>query len=83
FNKVFFSSLDPLVGTIASFGAFATGYLARPLGGVLFGHFGDLLGRKRVLVVTMVLMGVSSTLIGLLPTYAQVGWAAPAGLVLL
>ncbi|GAA3464967.1 MFS transporter [Saccharothrix longispora] len=83
FNKVFFSSLDPLVGTIASFGTFATGYLARPLGGVLFGHFGDLLGRKRVLVLTMVLMGVSSTLIGLLPTYAQVGWAAPAGLVLL
>ncbi|MGM1065513.1 MFS transporter [Saccharothrix sp. Mg75] len=83
FNKVFFSSLDPLVGTIASFGTFATGYLARPLGGVLFGHFGDLFGRKRVLVLTMVLMGVSSTLIGLLPTYAQAGWLAPAGLVLL
>jgi MFS family permease len=83
FNKVFFSSLDPLVGTIASFGTFATGYLARPLGGVLFGHFGDLLGRKRMLVLTMSLMGVASFLIGLLPTYAQVGWLAPAGLVLL
>ena len=83
FNKVFFSSLDPLVGTIASFGTFATGYLARPLGGVLFGHFGDVLGRKKMLVLTMSLMGVASFLIGLLPTYAQVGWLAPAGLVLL
>ncbi|GLY50528.1 MFS transporter [Lentzea sp. NBRC 102530] len=83
FNKVFFSSLDPLVGTIASFGTFATGYLARPLGGVLFGHFGDLLGRKKMLVLTMSLMGVASFLIGLLPTYAQAGWLAPAGLVLL
>jgi MFS family permease len=83
FNKVFFSSLDPLVGTIASFGTFATGYLARPLGGILFGHYGDLLGRKKMLVLTMSLMGVASFLIGLLPTYAQVGWFAPAGLILL
>src|SRR6188474_1231394 len=83
FNKVFFSALDPLVGTIASFGTFATGYLARPLGGVLFGHYGDLLGRKKMLVLTMSLMGVASFLIGLLPTYGQIGWLAPAGLVLL
>ncbi|MFD4635823.1 MFS transporter [Lentzea sp. NPDC058436] len=83
FNKVFFSSLDPLVGTIASFGTFATGYLARPIGGILFGHYGDLLGRKKMLVLTMSLMGVASFLIGLLPTYAQVGWLAPAGLILL
>ncbi|SDF75450.1 Fucose permease [Lentzea fradiae] len=83
FNKVFFSSLDPLVGTIASFGTFATGYLARPLGGILFGHYGDLLGRKKMLVLSMSLMGVASFLIGVLPTYAQVGWLAPAGLVLL
>ncbi|MFI9005996.1 MFS transporter [Actinosynnema sp. NPDC053489] len=83
FNKVFFPALDPLVGTVASLGTFATGYLARPLGGVLFGHFGDLLGRKRVLVATMTLMGVSSALIGLLPTYRQVGALAPIGLVLL
>ncbi|MDT7786645.1 MAG: hypothetical protein QOF58_5064 [Pseudonocardiales bacterium] len=83
FNKVFFSSLDPLVGTIASFGTFATGYLARPLGGVLFGHYGDLLGRKKMLVLTMSLMGIASFLIGLLPTYGQVGWLAPAGLILL
>ena len=62
---------------------FATGYLARPLGGVIFGHYGDLLGRKKMLVLTMSLMGVASFLIGLLPTYAQVGWLAPAGLILL
>ncbi|MFD8500787.1 MFS transporter [Amycolatopsis sp. NPDC059657] len=83
FNKVFFSSLDPLVATVASFGTFATGYLARPLGGVLFGHFGDLLGRKRMLMLTMTLMGVSSFLIGVLPTYAQIGGWAPVGLVVL
>jgi MFS family permease len=83
FNKVFFSSLDPLVATVASFGTLATGYLARPLGGVIFGHFGDLLGRKRMLMVSMTLMGLASFLIGLLPTYHQVGVLAPVGLVLL
>lgn len=83
FNKVFFSNLDPLAGTIASFGTFATGYLARPIGGVIFGHFGDLLGRKRMLVLTMTLMGVASFLIGVLPTYAQIGVLAPVGLVVL
>ncbi|MEU6038519.1 MULTISPECIES: MFS transporter [Actinomadura] len=83
FNKVFFSSLDPLAGTVASLGTFTTGYLARPLGGIVFGHFGDRLGRKRMLVVTMVLMGVASTLIGLLPTYDHIGVWAPILLVLL
>jgi MFS family permease len=83
FNKVFFANLDPLVATIASFGTFATGYLVRPIGGVIFGHFGDLLGRKRMLVLTMSLMGVSSFLIGVLPTYAQVGGLAPVGLIVL
>ncbi|GII79968.1 MFS transporter [Sphaerisporangium rufum] len=83
FNKVFFSALDPLAATVASFGTFATGYLARPLGGVLFGHFGDRLGRKRMLVLTMVLMGVASFLIGVLPTYAQVGVLAPIALIVL
>jgi MFS family permease len=83
FNKVFFANLDPLLATVASFGTFATGYLARPLGGIIFGHFGDLLGRKRMLVLSMTLMGVSSFLIGLLPTYAQIGGFAPVGLVLL
>ncbi|WP_327103684.1 MFS transporter [Nonomuraea glycinis] len=83
FSKVFFSSLDPLTATVASFGTFATGYLARPLGGVIFGHFGDRLGRKRMLVMTMTLMGVASFLIGLLPTYAQIGALAPIALILL
>jgi MFS family permease len=83
FNQVFFSSLDPLVGTVASFGTLATGYLARPLGGALFGHFGDRIGRKRMLILTMGLMGVASMLIGLLPTYEQIGALAPVLLVVL
>ena len=83
FNKIFFSNLDPLVGTVASFGTLATGYLARPLGGIVFGHFGDRIGRKKMLVLSMTLMGVGSTLIGLLPTYAQIGVWAPILLVLL
>jgi MFS family permease len=83
FNKVFFANLDPVLGTVASLGTFATGYLARPIGGVLFGHFGDLLGRKRMLVLTMTLMGISSFLIGVLPTSAQIGGLAPVGLIIL
>src|SRR3954451_5973683 len=83
FNKVFFSNLDPVLGTIASLGTFATGYLARPLGGVIFGHFGDRVSRKRMLVLSMVLMGVASTIIGLLPTYAQVGVLAPILLIIM
>ncbi|MBR7673413.1 MHS family MFS transporter [Streptomyces daliensis] len=77
FSQIFFSGLDPLAGTVASFGTFAVGYVARPLGGVLCGHFGDRFGRKRVLVATMTLMGAASFLIGLLPTSEQIGsWAA-------
>ncbi|WP_353234327.1 MFS transporter [Diaphorobacter ruginosibacter] len=83
FPKIFFVTLDPFAATLSSFATFAVGYLARPLGAVVFGHYGDRLGRKNVLVVTLVMMGVSSTLIGLLPTYAQVGVAAPMLLVLL
>ncbi|NAS22650.1 MFS transporter [Herbidospora sp. NEAU-GS84] len=83
FGKVFFSTLDPLTATVASFGTFATGYLARPLGGVIFGHFGDRLGRKRMLVLTMTLMGLASFLIGVLPTYEQIGVLAPVLLVAL
>ncbi|WP_062357274.1 MFS transporter [Herbidospora yilanensis] len=83
FGKVFFSTLDPLTATVASFGTFATGYLARPLGGVIFGHFGDRLGRKRMLVLTMTLMGLASFLIGVLPTYDQIGVLAPVALVAL
>jgi MFS family permease len=83
FNKVFFADLDPVIGTVASFGTLATGYFARPLGGILFGHFGDRIGRKKMLVLTMSLMGVGSTLIGLLPTSTQIGAWAPILLVLL
>ncbi|SFB56168.1 Sugar phosphate permease [Amycolatopsis marina] len=83
FSTVFFSNLDPLVGTAASLGTFAAGYVARPLGGIVFGHFGDLLGRKRMLVISMSMMGVASILIGLLPTYTQIGGWAPILLVLL
>jgi MFS family permease len=83
FGKVFFPNSDPAVATIASFGTFAAGYVARPIGGILFGHFGDRLGRKSMLVLTMTLMGVSSFLIGLLPGYAAIGVAAPVLLVVL
>lgn len=83
FAEVFFSDLDPLAGTVASFGTLATGYVARPLGGVLFGHFGDRLGRKNMLVLSMALMGVASFLIGVLPTHASAGSLAPIALVVL
>ncbi|MEU4162480.1 MFS transporter [Actinoplanes sp. NPDC026670] len=77
FPAVFFSGLDPLTSVLFSFGTFAAGYLARPVGGVLFGHFGDRIGRKRMLVVTMFLMGVASFLIGLIPSAAVIGgWSA-------
>ena len=83
FNRVFFPDVDPLVGTVASFGTLAAGYFARPIGGIIFGHFGDRIGRKRMLIISMILMGVGSTLIGLLPTYAQIGVWAPILLVVL
>ncbi|MBD2765767.1 MHS family MFS transporter [Kocuria sp. cx-455] len=77
FPHVFFADLDPLAATIASYGTFAAGYIARPLGGVIFGHFGDRLGRKRMLILSMLIMGVASTLIGLIPSGAVIGsWGA-------
>ncbi|WP_313816767.1 MFS transporter [Citricoccus sp.] len=77
FPTVFFTGLDPLAGAIASYGTFAAGYLARPLGGAIFGHFGDKLGRKKMLVLSMLIMGVASTLIGLVPGAATIGgWGA-------
>ncbi|QUH02051.1 MHS family MFS transporter [Saccharopolyspora erythraea] len=77
FNTLFFPTFDPLVGTIAAFGTNAVGFLARPLGGVIFGHFGDRLGRKSMLVITLVIMGIATFLIGVLPTYGDIGvWAA-------
>lgn len=77
FGPVFFSNLEPWAGVIAAYGTFAAGYLARPLGGIIFGHFGDRVGRKKLLIISMVLMGVASTLIGLIPTPEVIGgWAA-------
>jgi metabolite-proton symporter len=83
FNKLFFPTLDPLAGTMASFATYAVGFFARPLGGLVFGHYGDRIGRKSMLVTTLLMMGLSTFLIGVLPTYEQVGMLAPAALVLL
>lgn len=83
FSKLFFPSFDPLVGTIAAFGSYAVGFLARPLGGVIFGHFGDRVGRKAMLSLTIIIMGLGTFLIGCLPTYAQIGIWAPILLVAL
>ncbi|WP_420075888.1 MFS transporter [Streptomyces sp. JL3001] len=83
FGELFFPGADPAVGTIAAFGTFAAGYVARPLGGIVFGHFGDRLGRKSMLLLTMGLMGGASFLIGLLPTYDTVGVWAPVLLIAL
>jgi MFS family permease len=83
FNKVFFANLSPLVGTVVALATLAAGYVARLGGAVLFGHFGDRLGRKKVMLITMALMGVASGLVGLLPTYEQIGVLAPLLLVLL
>lgn len=83
FNRLFFTNLDPLAGTMASFATYAVGFFARPLGGVVFGHYGDKIGRKSMLVTTLMMMGVATVLIGILPTYDQIGLWAPALLVLL
>src|SRR5579862_1364300 len=83
FNKAFFPTFDPLASTLAALGTYAVGFLARPLGGALFGHFGDRLGRKSMLVLTLFIMGVSTFCIGLLPTYASIGVFAPILLILL
>jgi metabolite-proton symporter len=83
FNKLFFPSLDPFTGTVAAFGTFAVGFFARPIGGLVFGHYGDKLGRKTMLITTLVMMGVATFLIGCLPTYAAIGVAAPVLLVVL
>ncbi|KAA5835290.1 MHS family MFS transporter [Saccharopolyspora hirsuta] len=83
FGKLFFAGMPPAVGLFASFSTLAVGYVARPLGGAIFGHFGDRLGRKGVLILSMVLMGAATTAIGLLPTSAQIGVVAPTLLVVL
>lgn len=83
FPKLFFPQASPAAGVLLSFATFGVGFIARPLGGIVFGHFGDRIGRKRMLVYSLVGMGVSTVLIGVLPTYAQIGLAAPLLLTLL
>jgi metabolite-proton symporter len=83
FSKLFFPSFDPVVGTLLSFATFGVGFLARPLGSIVFGHLGDRLGRRRVLMVSLMLMGGATVLVGVLPTYGTVGIAAPILLVVL
>ena len=83
FNRLFFPTLDPLAGTLSAYATYAVGFVARPLGGAIFGHFGDRAGRKKMLVWSLSLMGVSSTLIGLTPTYDRIGIWAPIVLTIL
>jgi metabolite-proton symporter len=80
---LFFPSFEPLVGTLLAFTTYAVGFIARPLGGIVFGHYGDKVGRKNVLVVTLLLMGIATFAIGLMPTYATIGIWAPILLVVL
>src|SRR2546423_9943750 len=81
FGELFFPKSDPVVGTLLAFRTLGVGLVVRPLGGILFGILGDRLGRKPVLVATLLMIGVGTTLIGVLPTYAQIGYWAPALLV--
>lgn len=83
FNHLFFPDFDPTAGTIAAFGTFAVGYVARPIGAIAFGHLGDRVGRKSALVTTLMIMGVCTCIIGLLPTYASIGVWAPVLLIAL
>ena len=83
FNQLFFPNVDPVIGTLAAFATFGVGFIARPLGGIVFGHYGDKVGRKSMLVITLLIMGVATTLIGLLPSFATIGIWAPILLVVL
>ncbi len=83
FNKLFFPNLDPLTGVLAAFATYAVGFIGRPLGGLVFGHFGDKIGRKSMLLLTLMLMGIPTVLIGLLPTYESIGYWAAICLVIL
>jgi MFS transporter, MHS family, shikimate and dehydroshikimate transport protein len=83
FNRLFFPTGDEFVSQMAAYGSFAIGFFARPVGGVVFGHFGDRIGRKAMLVTTLMMMGIATFLIGMLPTYQTIGIAAPIALVLL
>jgi MFS transporter, MHS family, shikimate and dehydroshikimate transport protein len=83
FNKLFFPNLDPLMGVMAAFATYAVGFIGRPLGGIIFGHFGDKIGRKAMLLTTLIMMGIPTVLIGLLPTYEHIGYWATVCLVML
>ncbi|EOC1310364.1 shikimate transporter [Cronobacter dublinensis] len=83
FNSEFFPQISPAMGTLAAFATFGVGFLFRPLGGIVFGHFGDRLGRKRMLMMTVWLMGIATACIGILPSFETIGWWAPALLVTL
>jgi len=83
FGKLFFPKADPTTGVMLSFATYALGFVARPLGGLVFGHFGDRIGRKQLLMMSLMLMGGSTVLIGLLPTFNEVGLFAPLALVML
>ncbi len=83
FNREFFPQISPAMGTLAAFATFGVGFLFRPLGGIIFGHFGDRLGRKRMLMLTVWMMGIATALIGILPSFASIGWWAPVLLVTL
>jgi len=83
FNKIFFPNDNPLIGTLAAFATFFVGYCARPIGGIVFGHFGDRIGRKTALLLTMIIMGAGTFLIGLVPSYDSIGIWAPISLLLL
>ena len=82
-NRLFFPNLDPVTGTLSAYGTFAVGFVARPLGGAIFGHYGDRLGRKKMLVWSLLIMGIATALIGLTPTYDRIGIWAPVLLVVL
>ena len=83
FNKLYFPAGDPVVATLLAYTTFAAGFVTRPLGGIVFGHFGDKIGRKSMLIITLMIMGIATFLIGLVPTYDQIGLAAPLLLLLL
>ncbi|RTL55180.1 MAG: MFS transporter [Bradyrhizobiaceae bacterium] len=82
-NKIFFPNFDPVAGTLLAYTTFFVGFISRPIGGIIFGHYGDRIGRKTVLILTLLIMGIATFLIGTLPTYASVGIWAPILLLLL
>lgn len=83
FNQLYFPSGDPFISTMLAFGTFAAGFVVRPIGGIIFGHFGDKIGRKSMLVISLTIMGISTALMAFLPSYGQIGVIAPILLVIL